>query len=61
MADLNRQRVERNHVIAVTLISGQNRASVFVRQPAGGGQNPSFVDLARYSALKLAVVQGRIF
>jgi hypothetical protein len=48
MADLNRQRAEGNHLIAVTLVPGQQRAAVTVRQPAGGGRSPEFVDLAPF-------------
>jgi hypothetical protein len=47
MANPNRQRVERGHLLTATLI-GTHDADVFIKRPDGTGEHPTRVDLSPF-------------
>jgi hypothetical protein len=49
MANPNRRRLERGHMITVTLI-GTHDADVFILRPDGGGEHPTRIDLTPFFA-----------
>lgn len=49
MANPNRRRLERGHMITVTLI-GTHDADVFIQRPDGSGEHPTRIDLTPFFA-----------
>jgi hypothetical protein len=49
MANPNRRRLERGHMITATLI-GTHDADVFILRPDGSGEHPARIDLTPFLA-----------
>ncbi|MFZ6727682.1 hypothetical protein ACO0K2_19535 [Undibacterium sp. MH2W] len=54
MTNQNRQCVEKDHFISVTLVD-ENRASIFIKQPSGYGDQPTIIDISTFKAGGLSV------